>query len=196
MPMTLHQLHLPREVRIFRYLQPPVRVDDDVIVCDGWWDDTRTTFCRSYKFTRRWLSVFATFDRDLAPVGDPNYGFPFAFNCDMTTPHHVVDDGIYTTDLCLDVLVSADGAGCVVKDEEELRAMHAAGQFGRMWHDAALREAEWVQNLVAEGRFIAFLETAAPFPAAATDGEISAPRRLRDLNDVDFFFPPHAPRYD
>ncbi|HUT75861.1 MAG TPA: DUF402 domain-containing protein [Armatimonadota bacterium] len=195
MQITLYQHHLPGEVRVFRYLSPPVQADDEVIVCDGWYSSGATRgYCRSYMFLRRWLHVLATFGHDLMPAEDRSHGFPFAFNCDITTPHYRVRDKLYTTDLCVDVLISASGRNCVIKDREELTAMHAASQFGDLWQEMALREVRWLEDLVSQGRLVDFLNAFAPFPTAAIPCEISetAQRRLETLG---FVFHPSYPRY-
>jgi hypothetical protein len=195
MLLTLYQHHMPAEVRIFRYLSPPVRLDDEVIVCDGSCSGGLAQFyCRSYMFVRRWFHIFAVFDHGLSPAEDQFEGFPFAFNCDITTPHPRVDAKLYTTDLCVDVLISANGRDCLVKDREELTAMHAAGQFGDLWRGAALGEVLWLEDLVSQGRFIDLLKVAAPFPTTAIPSKISRMTQCK-LEDGNFIFHPSYPRY-
>lgn len=194
MLLTLYQHHLPTEVRVFRYLSPPIRMDEEVVVCDGWSSGPPRAYCRSYMFVQRWLHVFVTFDECLAPREDRVKGFSFAFNCDITTPHYRVNDRVYTTDLCVDVLVGASSRECRVKDGDQLGAMYAAGQFGRLWYDAALREAAWVERLVTQGTFIGFLQTAAPLPKVTGPRDISQMAR-EDLEKMHFVFHPDYPRY-
>jgi hypothetical protein len=193
--MTLYQHHLPGEVRVFRYLSPPIRADDVAVVCDGWYSaEPARIYCRSYMFVSRWLHVFATFDNDLVLREDTLQGFPFAFNCDITTPHFRLDNRLYTTDLCVDVLVSADGRRCLVKDDEVLSAMRAAGEFGDLWRDAALSEVSWVKGLVSQSRFINFLKAVAPFPTVKLPTQISEVSQCQ-LASTDFLFHPSYPRY-
>ena len=194
MPLTLYQHHLPAEVRVFRYLSPPVGSDEAVVVCDGWYSSGSPIYCRSYMFLTRWLHVFVPFDSELSPREDWFEGFPFQFNCDVTTPHYRLGDGLYTTDLCVDVLVSANGRECLVKDLEELVARRGDGQFGDHWREAAVREAGWLQEMVAEGSFLPFLATAAPFPSDAIPREMAEVTR-QDLAGAGFVFHPCYPRY-
>jgi hypothetical protein len=195
MPLTLYQHHLPTEVRIFRYLSPPVQLDDEVIVCDGWFSPgPAPIYCRSHMFLKRWLHIFATFDHGLSPWEDRFEGFPFQFNCDITTPHYRVGDKLYTTDLCVDVLVSANGRECLARDMEGFAARHAAGQFGDLWREAAQRETRWLESLVTEGSFLTFLEATAPFPTATIPSEISEMAQ-HQLETAGFVFHPSYPRY-
>jgi hypothetical protein len=196
MTLTLYQHHLPYDVRIFRYLSKPVRIDDEVIICDGWYADiSKRYYCRSYMFLKRWLHVFAVFDHKLFPTEESQFeGFNFAFNCDITTPHYMALDNLYTTDLCVDILVSASGRKCLIKDQEELTAMHTTGQLGDIWRDAAINETLWIKDIVSRGNFIEFLERIAPFPSVAIESNLSQMTECA-LEDCDFIFHPSYPRY-
>ncbi len=150
---------------------------------------------RFYGFLDRWLSVYVTFDiDDLSPASHPSDDFPFAFNCDMTTPHYVDGEAIYTTDLHLDVLVLADGTKHQLVDVEEFESAYQDGQFGRVWYDGARREADRVMEEARTGRFVDMLREAAPFPDSLTQTKPSGLTEL-DPGQVEFRDHPRFPRF-
>ena len=171
-PTVLYQMHLPSKewplghVRRFEHPGRPVHVGSNAIVVDtlSVWEG-RHAYGRYYGFLDRWLSVFVTFDiNDLSLTSYTKSEFPFAFNCDMTTPHYVHGGAIYTTDLLLDVLVLADGRSYQLVDVEEFEQAHAQDVFGHAWYDGAKREADRVIREVESGLFIDTLREVAPSP--------------------------------
>ncbi len=201
-PTILYQAHLPSKawplghVRRFEHPSRLVHVGDDAIVIDtlgvrkGW-----HAFGRYYGFLDRWLSVFVTFDiNDLSLTSYPKSEFPFAFNCDMTTPHYLHRDAIYTTDLHLDVLVLADGRSCRLVDLQEFEQAYAREVFGHAWYDGAKREADRVIREVERGLFIDMLQEVAPFPHTPIVAEHSTLREL-GLDEVEFRYHPAYPRF-
>ena len=171
----LHQKFFPSQgwnldhVSRFEYRSQPVYHGRDAIVLDALtiWEGWHA-YGRYYGFLDRWLSVFVTFDiRDLSLTSYPENTFPFAFNCDMTTPHFLDADAIYTTDVLLDVLVLADGRTHKLKDVEEFEQAYTDGMFGTVWYQGAKREAERVIQEAENGQFIDMLQDVAPFPDRA-----------------------------
>ena len=180
----------------WRYQGPPVHVGPNAIVIDalavwkGW-----LGYGRYYGFLDRWLSVFVTFDtRDFSLTSYPGDDFPFAFNCDMTTPHYVDGSNVYTTDLLLDVLILPDGRTHRLVDVEEFEQTFSEGGFGGAWYDGTRREAERVVQEAESGRFIDILQDVAPFPRHALRTEPSALTEL-GLDEVEFKHHPAYPRF-
>ena len=130
-------------------------------------DDT-PIYCRGYYFLDRWLSVFVTFDEQLELREDSDHSLPFAFNCDITTPHYRRGNSIFTCDLYIDILVRADGATYQLEDLEDFQKAFASELFGRTWFDNARREMDWLVDLVESSGFPDFLNEVAPFPRAKT----------------------------
>ncbi len=201
-PTVLYQMFHPSEAwplgHVSRWVHqgPPVRVDNNAIVIDtlsvwkGW-----HAYGRYYGFLDRWLSVFVSFDiDDLSLTSFPKDDFPFVFNCDITTPHYVDRDAIYTTDLLLDVLVLSDGTSCQLVDVEEFEQAYARDLFGRAWYDGAKREADRVIREVESGMFVDMLQEVAPFPQSQLATEYSALTEL-GLDEADFKDHPAYPRF-
>jgi hypothetical protein len=191
--LTAYQLHLPDDLRIFHYGAPPIAETADVLVFEGWSDD-RSAICRSYLFFNRWLEVFVTFDASFNLRPDPDYLFPFAFNCDITTPYHRVGKRLYTTDLCLDLLVAADGRSYHIEDRDELEDWHQSGVISTAGYKAALREQDSLLNLFTTGRFLDLLTAIAPFPTAPPRAHLSTMERL-DRKSAGFVEYPYASRW-
>ena len=199
---TLYQQCLPSprwprgHVRRWEYSSLPrqpgcnAKVVDSPAQWHGW-----RGYGRYYGFLDRWLSVYATFGiDDLEPTGHPGDDFPFAFNCDITVPHYVVGDSIYTTDLHLDVLVLADGTTHELKDVDEFERAYDDGLFGRTWYEGAKLEAERVIGEATTGRFIEMLHDAAPFPETSIRGNPPVLTKL-DPMDLGFRSHPRFPRF-
>lgn len=142
----------------------------------------------------RWLSVFTTFDEQLALKPDSNPAFPFAFNCDITTPHYCRGNAIFTSDLYIDVLVGTDGYTYQMKDMEDFERAFTLGLFGKTWYEGAKREAEWLAELLERNRFLDFLNGVAPFPRT-TSAYIHPPMRRCPIDEIDFEYHPLYPRY-
>jgi hypothetical protein len=194
--LTLYQLHLPSEVRIFHHAFEPTHAGNDAVVMDTvvLQGDT-ATYCRGYYFLDRWLSVFVTFDEQLELKADPGYGFPFAFNCDITTPHYYRGDSIFTTDLYVDILVGTDGNIYQVEDLAGLQEAFDAGLFGKAWFESTRREADWLVKLLERDRFLDFLNEVEPFPRTRPVN-IDSPMRRCLIDDMDFEYHPQYPRYE
>lgn len=165
-------------------------VIDTLSVWEGWQE-----YGRYYGFLDRWLSVFVTFDiNDLSLTSYPESEFPFAFNCDMTTPHYAHGGALYTTDLHLDVLVLADGRSHQLVDVEEFEQAYAQDVFGEVWYGGARREAERVIQEVEGGRFMDMLQAVAPFPRTPIAAEHSTLMEL-ELDEAEFRYHPAYPRF-
>ncbi|MFC1717511.1 hypothetical protein ACFL6S_27875 [Candidatus Poribacteria bacterium] len=194
--ITLYQLHLPSEVRVFQYISGPTYAGRDAVVMDSVLiEDDVSTYCRGYYFLDRWLSVFITFNEQLELRPEPDYDFPFAFNCDITTPHYCQERSIFTTDLYLDVLVGADGITYQLEDSEDLQKAFDASLFGRRWFDNARREADWLVDTLEGGRFLDFLNEVEPFPNKKS---VNVQSRMRKclIDQTDFEYNPQYPRYE
>ena len=199
---TLYQQCLPSprwprgHIRRWEYSSLPRQPGCNAIVVDSpaQWHSWRG-YGRYYGFLDRWLSVYVTFDSDtLEPTGHPADDFPFAFNCDITVPHYVDGEAIYTTDLHLDVLVLADGTTHHLKDIDQFERAYHDGLFGRTWYEGARLEAERVIGEATAGRFIDMLQEAAPFPETSNR---ASPPVLTELEpmDLDFKRHPRFPRF-
>ncbi len=191
--MKLYQYHLPSEVRTFHFDGDPTFRSPDAIVFDTVTTDPVPVYCRSYLFMMRWLQVFMTMDAKLSLKPDRG-SFPFVFNCDITTPHYVQGDAIYTTDLCVDLLVGADGKEYRIKDIDIFEKMHSMKHFGDLWYKQATNEISFWVELLKSGKFISYLNTVAPFPQKPTDCR-SSPMQRCDIADAAFQHHPLYPRY-
>ncbi len=189
----LYQLHLPSELRVFEHAGTPTAKSSKAIVLDGAgiWKD-RPIYGRSYCFLDRWLSVYVTFDERLG-LTSTGSGFPFAFNCDITTPHWVKGDSIFTTDLLLDVLVQSDGMTYEVTDLEEFEQAYVRGEFGLSWYEGAKRELAMLLDLLDRGQFKHMLTSVQGFPKTSRQIAEQPPRR--HLDEAEFRYHPQYPRY-
>lgn len=194
--MNLYQLHLPSEVRIFEHDFEPTGVSYHAVVMDSVAvSDGVITYCRGYYFLGRWLSVFITFYDRLKLKPDSNSAFPFAINCDITTPHYREGDSIFTTDLYIDVLVAEDGLTYRIKDTEDFQQAFAEDQFGAVWYENAQSELDWLVSILDRGRFLDFLKQTAPFPDSGSTYALPLMRRYH-IDEVDFRYHPVYPRWD
>ena len=194
--MNLYQLHLPSEVRIFEHNFRPTSVSSHAVVMDSvTMVDDVTIYCRGYYFLDRWLSVFVTFDDRLELKSDLKSAFPFALNCDITTPHYREGDSIFTTDLYIDVLVAKDGFTYKVRDLEDFQQAFARGLFGKGWYESARRETDWLIDILARKRFLDFLNRIAPFPDSGSIYALPAMQRCH-IDEFNFRYHPAYPRWD
>jgi len=152
------------------------------------------TYVRYYYFFDRWLQVGITFDERLALKPDSSPTFPFAFNCDITTPHYCRDNSIFTSDLYIDLLVGTDGYTYQIEDIEDFERAFALGLFGKTWYEGAKRGAERLAELLERKRFLDFLNEVAPFPRTKS-AYVHPPMRRRDIDEIDFEYHPLYPRY-
>ncbi len=197
--ITLYQLHLPSEVRIFEHTSEPTYMDSHAMVIDSVVvENDILTYCRGYYFFDKWLSVFMTFDGQLELKPDSNSVFPFVFNCDITTPHYCRSNSIFTSDLYIDVLVKVDGYTYQIKDVGDFERAFSIGLFGKRWYEGAKQEADWLVCLLERNRFLDFLNEVAPFPKTKLLREqnrfIFNPRRCH-IDEIDFEYHPQYPRY-
>lgn len=192
--LTAYQLHLPSDLRVFQYMVEPTYHGADAVVFDGLLADSEQIVCRSYLFFERWLEIFVTFDDRLALRADPVATFPFAFNCDLTTPYHRVDDRLFTTDLSVDVLVAADGMTYQVKDVAEFEAWYSRGAFGSGWYKNVRRELAALTQLLETNQFLRFLNDIAPFPVESPRAPLSVMDRAA-LETAGFEPHPRYPRH-
>jgi len=118
----------------------------------------------------------------------------FAFNCDVTTPHYRHGDCLFTTDLCIDVLVGADGKSYRVEDEDQLPQAYERRQFGQLWYDGVLRELRAITALLERGELIQYLNDIAPFPTAPTERPAATVEWV-NIEDVGFKYHPRFPRF-
>jgi hypothetical protein len=191
--MKLYQYHLPSEVRVFEFAGDPTLDSPEAMVFDAITTDTVPICCRSYLFKKRWVQIFMTMDTSL--VLKPDDGdFPFVFNCDITTPHYICHDRIYTTDLCVDLLVAANGKEFRIKDIGMFEKMHSMNHFGDLWFRHAKNEISFWVDLLESGKFINYLNDVAPFPITPTEIKMS-PMRQYVIGDVVFERHPLYPRY-
>ena len=193
--MNLYQLHLPSEVRIFQHHFEPISVCPHAVVMDSVTiNNGASTYCRGYYFLDRWLSVFVTFDEYLKLKPDSDHAFPFAFNCDITTPHYRDGDSIFTTDLYIDVLVADDGFTYQVEDMEDFQQAYARGLFGKGWYENARRELDWLISILNQQRFLDFLNQVTALPDSGSTN-ILPPMQRCHIDEVDFTYHPEYPRY-
>lgn len=188
----LYQCHLPSEIRVFEYNSEPVYAGSDAVVFDSLIHDTH---CRGYYFLDSWLSVFITFDEQLKLKPDSNHNFPFAFNCDITTPHYWNGNSIFTSDLYIDILVGADGSSYQLEDMENFQNAFEKGLFGRKWLDGARQEAEQLIDLLESAQFLDFLNKVEPFPAKKAT-YTQEPMRKYFIDEIRFKHHPKYPRYE
>ena len=194
--LTLYQLHLPSEVRIFDLTSEPTHAGCDAVVIDSVViEGDISTYCRGYYFLDRWLSVFVTFDEQLGLKSDSDHSFPFAFNCDITAPHYYRRDSIFTTDLYLDILVGTDGSTYQIEDSEDFQKAFDVGFFGRGWFDGARQETERLIDVLESGRFLDFLNEVEPFPRTRSI-DTQPPMRRCLVDEIDFEYHPQYPRYE
>ena len=191
---TAYQLHLPSDVRIFRYTATPTVITPGAMVFDGVLTETKRIVCRSYLFFARWLEIFVTFDEHLTLHADRTTLFPFAFNCDLTTPYHHVGNRLFTTDLCVDVLVAPDGGTYQLKDTDEFEERYMQGAFGRIWYDGVQRELAGLTRRLESKQFLSFLNDIAPFPTEHPTTQLSTMEH-HDLATTTFEYHPWYPRY-
>jgi hypothetical protein len=151
-------------------------------------------YCRGYYFFDKWLSVFITFDEQLQLKPDSNPAFPFAFNCDITTPHYRRGNSLFTSDLYIDVLVGTDGYTYQNKDVEDFERAFSFGLFGKRWYEGAKREADWLAGLLEQNRFVDFLNEVAPFPKTKSVYIQPSIRRCH-IDEIDFEYHTQYPRY-
>ena len=190
---VLYQHHLPDEVRVFRYARLQKR--KEALVADGVARlGGSEVYCRSYMFLERWLQVFAVFDSHFKPKDDANGPFPFAFNCDVTTPHYVQASSVYTTDIALDILVASDGCAHRVVDETAFNALYENGLFGECWREKALRERDEVVEMLEQRTFLNRLNDVAPFPERWIDSNMPVMERGTGMS-TGFKPDPRFPRY-
>ena len=190
----LHQLHLPDEVRVFSSTRVEADPSSQAVVLDAvYCDDDGVAYGRCYCFLNRWLSVFVTFDKNLQ-LHPSHYGdFPFAFNCDITTPHLVDGCTAFTTDLLLDVLIGVDGETHVVKDIDEYEDAFSQGLFGPSWQAGARYELMRLVGELNRGEFLDILQTIAPFPTSLEGTGLSSRDQYR-LGEGPFRYHPQYPR--
>jgi len=179
---------------VFRYLAEPTFRGPEALVFDGFVGDDAPVACRSYLFFTRWLEIFVTFDAHLRPLADATAPFPFAFNCDLTTPYYQVGQLLFTTDLCVDILVAADGRSYQVKDTAEYEHWYRDGAFGQGWYDGVQRELAALTALLETNQFLPFLHAIAPFPAHWPTSQLSTYVQ-GDLAAAPFVDHPRYPRY-
>ncbi len=164
MPFEVLQRHLPTEIRRFRYPDPPVTLTDNAVVIDAVVRDPDPTYCSLYLFRHRWLQVFVTFDKHMNLKPDAKDPFGFALNCDITTPHYLSGNALYTTDLFLDVCVKPDGKSFRVDDAKELAGAAGKGWIGKQWFQEAQRECDNLIETIQRGGMMDLLQSVLPLP--------------------------------
>jgi hypothetical protein len=192
--MKLYQYHLPSEVRIFEFTGDPTLASSEAMFFDIVTTDAVPVYCRSYLFTKRWMQIFMTMDAKLSLKPDDG-DFPFVFNCDITTPHYIDDDHIYTTDLCVDLLVAANGKDYRIKDIDAFEKMHSMNHFGDLWFEQVKNEISFWVDLLESGKFINYLNDIAPFPIVPTENK-ARPMQRCNIGDVAFEHHPLYPQYE
>ncbi len=164
------------------------------VVLDAVYGNTNgIVYGRCYCFLDRWLSVFVTFDKDLQLHPSYSGDFPFAFNCDVTTPHLLDGSAAFTTDLLIDVLVGPDGKTHLVKDIDEYEDAFSQSLFGPSWDAAARNELQRLAGELKRGEFLDVLQTIVPFPTS-WDGIGLSSRDQYRLGDGPFQYHPQYPR--
>lgn len=152
------------------------------------------THCRCYYFLKHWMSVFVTFDESLQLKPDSEFHFPFAFNCDITTPHYRSGRSLYTTDILLDIIVKPDGASYMIEDETQFHEAYESGMFGTNWYEGASKALEWWCTLLEKGAFIDYLNSVAPFPTEMS--EHHEPLLIeKHIDEIPFLNHPLHPRF-
>ena len=190
----LHQLHLPDEVRVFNSTRVEADTSSQALVIDSVYGvDDGVVYGRCYCFLNRWPSVFVTFGEDLQ-LHPSQYGdFPFAFNCDITTPHLLDGSAVFTTDLYIDVLVAVDGETHLVKDIDEHEDRFSQNLFGPSCYIGAKNELSRLVGELKRGEFLGILQSIAPFPSSFEGIERYGRAEYR-LGDGPFRHHPQYPR--
>lgn len=195
-PDTLYQHHLrSQKVLVFTYPYGVHLLNDQAVVFDfsvkNKQDDTH---CRCYYFMKHWMSVLVTFDESLQLKPDSEFHFPFAFNCDITTPHYCSGRSLYTTDILLDIIVKPDGASYMIEDETQFYEAYENGMFGTNWYEGASKALEWWCTLLEKGAFIDYLNSVAPFPTKMSVNH--EPLLIEnDIDEIPFLNHPLHPRF-
>jgi len=193
-PDTLYQYHLySKKVSIFSYPYGTHALTNEAVIFDfAIRSDQDITYCRCYYFIVHWMSIFVTFDSSLQLKPDPDFNFPFAFNCDITTPHYIRGESLYTTDVLLDILVAPDGVTYMIEDEDQFYQAYEDKIFGSVWYENALKALDWWCKLLDKGDFIEYLNGVASFPREMTNN--TEPCLVgQPINTVPFIHHPHYP---
>ena len=193
---TLYQHHLrSQKAMVFTYPRGAHLLNDQAVVFDfSVNNDRKRTHCRCYYFLKHWMSIFVTFDESLQLKPDSEHQFPFAFNCDITTPHYRSGRSLYTTDILLDIIVKPDGTSYMIEDETQFYDAYENRMFGTNWYEGASKALEWWCTLLEKRAFIDYLNSVAPFPIEMSVNQ--EPLFIeRDIDEIPFLNHPLHPRF-
>ncbi len=180
--LLFHNLHLPDEVRVFTVPCLGVQRRDrealvyDVAVGQG-------TVLRHYSWPDHWFEVNCAFTTDGDLIEEQGALTPWAFNCDISTPHLTQGDSVYNVDLELDVLVAADGIRHTIKDRDDFATAVDKGWIGPTEARGAQQGLAELLAIVEQGHLRRFLESVRPFDTLQTQA-LQPPVRRRRLDDI------------
>lgn len=116
-------------------------------------------------FRDHWFKVNCTFDGSgtLIEDDDTQNDPAFALNCDIATP--MVRDGntVFSTDLCIDVLIRADGIDHQVVDMAEFEVALRRGWISDREAQGARNGLQALQDLIERRKLLGFLAGYHPF---------------------------------
>ncbi|MBM0066811.1 ribonuclease FAU-1 family protein [Alkalicoccobacillus gibsonii] len=162
--LIFHNFHPPDEVRTFHIPKVGIkRFDDQYLVYDVLVD--KQTILRHYSFKKHWFEINISFDLDggFVQEEDKITKFVWSYNCDICTPFFVVNGQVYNVDLMLDVLVTSDESGYLIKDEDEFvegYGLNWISEYERYW---AVESCDKLVSIIRENRLRSFLEEVYPF---------------------------------
>lgn len=169
-PLRLHSphdsyfkdLHLPEDLRVFTIPSRGVRRwDEEVFVYD-----VRVgpdAILRHYSFANRWFEVNCNLNLAGQFSTEPFEAFDWAFNCDICTPFFTRGADLVSVDLCLDVLVAADGRTNLVKDEADFARAIQQGWIDAVEAKGARRGLADLLAILQGDGLAAFLDSVYPF---------------------------------
>ncbi len=180
--LLFHNLHLPDEVRVFTIPYLGVqRFDREALVYDVAVGQGKVL--RHYSWPDRWFEVNCAFTTVGDLIQEQDTVTPWAFNCDISTPHLTQGDSVYNVDLEMDVLVAADGMRHTIKDRDEFATAVDKGWIGPAEAPDALRGLAKLLALIEQGCLREFLESVCPFDTLQTQA-LQPPARHRRLGEV------------
>ena len=175
--LLFHNFHPPDDVRVFTVPRDGIqRLDSDALVYD-----VRVgpdSVLRHYSWSSRWFEVNCSFSLTGDLIEEDGV-IRWAYNCDIATPHVLVDGNAYNMDLQLDVLVSRDGLRHMVKDREHLTRAVKFDWVDPVEAAAAEQGLAHLLYLIEHRRFRALLEETCPFSSLRTSAVQPCPEHKR-----------------
>jgi len=115
---------------------------------------------RAFFFADRWVNIVQVFELS---------GRSLAYKCDICTPAQWCETAYYQTDLWLDLLVTGDGLGYVISDEDEFAQAEAAGLMTPDIARQAQETLAWLVERVESEQFLAWLADLCPAAVVAVE---------------------------